>query len=99
MWICKSTNVLDQIYKIIYNYGFRFKQEENQLDILINNAGYFGGSEPFFTKEGHEMSIGVNHYGTFLLTNLLLDLLKVCLVPLYVRIVIYCIVIPEIAKE
>ncbi|KAK6181592.1 hypothetical protein SNE40_009416 [Patella caerulea] len=50
-------------------------REEKQLDILINNAGVF--QCPFSkTVDGFEMQMGVNHFGHFLLTNLLLDLLQ-----------------------
>lgn len=56
-----------------------FKQEQNRLDVLINNAGVMR-CPPMKTKEGFEMQIGVNHFGHFLLTNLLLDRLKVIIV-------------------
>ncbi|XP_063781610.1 retinol dehydrogenase 11-like isoform X2 [Pseudophryne corroboree] len=50
-------------------------QEEKRLDILVNNAGASG--LPYrMTEEGLEVSFATNHLGPFLLTHLLLDLLK-----------------------
>ena len=54
---------------------FRFKSEQQKLDILINNAGVMRCPRTL-TKEGIEQQLGVNHMGHFLLTNLLLDHIK-----------------------
>ncbi|XP_062133076.1 retinol dehydrogenase 14-like isoform X2 [Drosophila sulfurigaster albostrigata] len=62
---------LDSVRKFVDE----FKKEQSKLDILINNAGIMLCPH-MLTKEGFEMQLGVNHMGHFLLTNLLLDLLK-----------------------
>lgn len=50
-------------------------QEESKIDVLVNNAGLY--QCPYTqTEDGFEMQLGVNHLGHFLLTHLLLDLLK-----------------------
>ncbi|KAK3317350.1 hypothetical protein B0T19DRAFT_290271 [Cercophora scortea] len=47
----------------------------DKLDILVNNAGVVVTSR-HLTPEGIEMQFGTNHIGPFLLTNLLLPLLR-----------------------
>lgn len=59
----------------IRQFSKKFHELENHLHILINNAGVMAAPKGF-TKDGFEMQIGTNHMGHFLLTNLLLDLLK-----------------------
>ncbi len=54
-----------------------FKAKEYPLHVLINNAGgAIPGKQASFTADGFEMTLGVNHLGHFLFTNLLLDVLK-----------------------
>jgi len=51
------------------------KREQSQLHVLINNAGsFFNDYEQ--NGDGLEMTFVVNHLASFLLTNLLLDLMK-----------------------
>lgn len=58
----------------IREFSKKFHETETRLDVLINNAGLLSPLER--TKDGFELNMGVNHLGHFLLTNLLLDLLK-----------------------
>ncbi|XP_071751616.1 retinol dehydrogenase 12, like [Centroberyx gerrardi] len=61
--------------KSIREFAEVINKEETKLNILINNAGVmvcpYGK-----TADGFEMQIGVNHMGHFLLTHLLIDLIK-----------------------
>jgi len=52
-----------------------YRNQFGQLDVLINNAGLIATGLQF-TKEGYELTIGVNHLGHFLLTKGLIDLLE-----------------------
>ena len=53
----------------------KFKARYDRLDVLVNNAGLIQ-SRRTETPEGIELTLAVNHLAPFLLTNLLLDLLK-----------------------
>jgi len=61
--------------KSIRQLASEIKNEISVVDVLINNAG---GTFSDFTlsEEGLEMTIATNHFAYFLLTNLLLDLIK-----------------------
>jgi len=52
-----------------------FKQHHTRLHILINNAGAIFIRRRV-TADGYEMTFALNHLNYFLLTNLLLDILK-----------------------
>ncbi len=60
-----------QIKEMVNDVYDRF----DRLDVLINNAGVYR-SERIITQEGLEETFAVNYVAPFLLTNLLLDLLK-----------------------
>lgn len=62
-------------FRSIKEFAAQVIKEEPRIDVLINNAGVYGC--PFArTEDGLEIQMGVNHFGHFLLTNLLLDKLK-----------------------
>jgi len=52
-----------------------FISKHERLDLLINNAGLMMNTR-VLTEDNLEMTFAVNHLGYFLLTNLLLDLIK-----------------------
>ena len=47
-------------------------QTESQIHVLINNAGVSSLFKKELTKDGIELQMQSNHFGHFLLTNLLL---------------------------
>ena len=59
----------------IRDFAANFKTNHDRLDVLVNNAGGINTSRSE-TLDGFETTFGVNHLGYFLVTNLLLDLLK-----------------------
>lgn len=80
----KSRSESDQVFFLqldlaslesVREFSKKFHELESQLHILINNAGVMACPKTS-TKDGFELHIGTNHLGHFLLTNLLLDLLK-----------------------
>ena len=52
-----------------------FQTKHDRLDVLVNNAGVFVRQRST-TRDGIETTFAVNHLAYFLLTSLLLDLLK-----------------------
>jgi retinol dehydrogenase-12 len=78
----KTKNINIQYYvadfssqKSIHALAENVKKDYDKIDVLINNAG---AVFPAFklSADGLEMTIATNHFAYFLLTNLLLDLIK-----------------------
>lgn len=61
--------------KSIEQFANEFKQNYDRLDVLVNNAGILM-RERSLNQDGIESTFAINHLGYFLMTNLLLDVLK-----------------------
>jgi retinol dehydrogenase 14 len=59
----------------IRRFADEFKATHDRLDVLVNNAGVYLRKRTT-TIDNLEATFAINHLGYFLLTNLLLDLLK-----------------------
>ncbi|XP_066582826.1 retinol dehydrogenase 13-like [Prorops nasuta] len=70
---CRKCNLASQ--NSIREFVKQFEKENSELHILINNAGERNYKKKL-TEEGIEAQLGINYLGHFLLTNLLLHLLK-----------------------
>ena len=62
-------------FKSVRAFAKDVLDNEERLDILINNAG-ISMAEIDITEDGFEIQFQVNHLGHFLLTQMLIDLLK-----------------------
>lgn len=62
----------------IRQFAEEFKKKHQRLDVLIHNAANFDTrlKKPVITADGVETIFATNHIGIFLMTDLLLDLLK-----------------------
>jgi NAD(P)-dependent dehydrogenase (short-subunit alcohol dehydrogenase family) len=52
------------------------RQNEERLDVLVNNAGIMGTDQRQESEDGYELGFAVNYLSHFLLTELLLPLLR-----------------------
>ncbi|XP_028165566.1 retinol dehydrogenase 14 [Ostrinia furnacalis] len=63
-------------FSSIRQFAEDIKKTEDKLDVLIHNAGYAGSFSKKKSVDDIELTMATNHYGPFLLTHLLIDLLK-----------------------
>ncbi len=70
LMICDLASLAD-----IRRFADEFLAKYSHLDVLINNAGIYTDKRSE-TVDGFEYQFGVNHLGPFLLTDLLLGILK-----------------------
>jgi NAD(P)-dependent dehydrogenase (short-subunit alcohol dehydrogenase family) len=60
----------------VREFAADISKTEKKIDVLIHNAGYANAFNKVKSVDGVEMTMATNHYGPFLLTHLLIDLLK-----------------------
>lgn len=60
----------------VREFAVEILRTQNKIDVLIHNSGCASTSKKRKSVDGIEMTMATNHYGPFLLTHLLIDLLK-----------------------
>ncbi|XP_026489599.1 retinol dehydrogenase 14 [Vanessa tameamea] len=63
-------------FESIRTFAEDINKNEKALDVLIHNAGYAETFKKNISEDGIELTMATNHYGPFLLTHLLINLLK-----------------------
>jgi len=63
-------------FQSVRQFASELSRSFTHVDILINNAGAAFFKSRLLTVDGQEMVMQVNHFGNFLLTNLLSDMLS-----------------------
>jgi NAD(P)-dependent dehydrogenase (short-subunit alcohol dehydrogenase family) len=63
-------------FQSIREFAKEFLAKEQRLDVLIHNAGYGGAFAKHKSVDDIEITFAINHYGPFLLTHLLIEILK-----------------------
>lgn len=71
---CMQLNLCS--FASIRQFAQQVVAQEDRLDVLINNAGIISPPTRQVTEDGFEVTFQTNYLGHFLLTNLLLGLLK-----------------------
>lgn len=62
--------------KSIREFAAEILKNEKQIDVLIHNSGCASTFNKRKSIDGVEMTMATNHFGPFLLTHLLIDLIK-----------------------
>jgi NAD(P)-dependent dehydrogenase (short-subunit alcohol dehydrogenase family) len=60
----------------VRDFSAEIHHKESKIDVLIHNAGIALSFTNYQSVDGIELTMATNHYGPFLLTHLLIDLLK-----------------------
>lgn len=63
-------------FQSVRDFAKEFLAKESRLDVLLHNAGYANTFTKAKSVDGIELTMATNHYGPFLLTHLLIDILK-----------------------
>jgi len=64
--------------KSVKTFAHDLLAKDKDVQLLINNAGLMMPQTLMHTEQGHEIQMGTNHLGHFLLTNLLFDNISKC---------------------
>ena len=70
-YVFADLSVLKQVYKL----AAELKQKYHHIDVLVNNAGAYFTTRKL-SKDGYEMNLALNYLSPYLLTSLLIDILK-----------------------